>query len=510
VVVPASPWNRAPFDPANDARDPRGWHPAVEATVDGFAAVVAEQIPIAPGNRDRFREVARPAPAVVSGGAASDVRIGLAPKRALAGRAAVDPVVSDQNLIAGTRDDPLDEFQRAIIPRDRRGARMASRRDGVRTGPALLERRPAGGMEHNDLADGQRDRRAAVDRHTITPCSVGSIEPDETRAGLEDRRARGYLAGQDGEVAEVVAVTDAGPCRNVVADRENAARASSPRQTRSTGPLSARCSTSAVVTDEGEKDTTREASKPDPQRHHQRLLWGHEQASDQASADQADIGDAGASVTSGTFERQPLETVIARYSRFARWYRYLEWTILLCPGFRRRAVRRLGLEPGQSVLEVGCGTGRNLKLLRDAVGDGGQVIGLDATPAMLDEAERLIDRHGWSNVTLVRADAAHLTLSEPVDVAYFSLSYSVIPDREGALDRAWEALRPSGRLVIMDAGIPDAGSVRILRRPAELVATVFPGDPYSRPWQDLRRLSATVTTERFQLGLYFICTVEKT
>jgi ubiquinone/menaquinone biosynthesis C-methylase UbiE len=215
-------------------------------------------------------------------------------------------------------------------------------------------------------------------------------------------------------------------------------------------------------------------------------------------------------VTSATFKRQSLETVIARYSRFARWYRYLEWTILLAPGFRRRAVRRLGLQPGQSVLEVGCGTGRNLKLLGDAVGDRGRVIGLDATPAMLQEAQRLIDRHGWSNITLLRADAAQLALSEPVDVAYFSLSYSVIPDREGALDRAWEALRPGGRLVIMDAGIPETGSMRILRRPAELVARVFPGDPYSRPWQDLRRLSTSVSTERFQLGLYFICTVQKT
>jgi phosphatidylethanolamine/phosphatidyl-N-methylethanolamine N-methyltransferase len=214
-------------------------------------------------------------------------------------------------------------------------------------------------------------------------------------------------------------------------------------------------------------------------------------------------------VTSATFERQPLETVIARYSRFARWYRYLEWTILLAPGFRRRAVRRLGLEPGQRVLEVGCGTGRNLKLLRDAVGDQGQVIGVDATPAMLDEAQRLIDRHGWSNVTLVGADAAQLALSEPVDVAYFSLSYSVIPDREGALDRAWEALRPGGRLVIMDAHLPENVLGRVLGPAAETIATAFPGDPYSEPWKDLVRLSPSVHTERFQLGLYFICTIEK-
>jgi hypothetical protein len=84
-----------------------------------------------------------------------------------------------------------------------------------------------------------------------------------------------------------------------------------------------------------------------------------------------------------------------------------------------------------------------------------------------------------------------------------------MPDRDGALDRAWEALRPGGLLAVMDAGMPDSRLGRILGRPAELVATLFPGDPYSRPWEDLRRLTSTVTTERFQLGLYFLCTVRR-
>jgi ubiquinone/menaquinone biosynthesis C-methylase UbiE len=210
-----------------------------------------------------------------------------------------------------------------------------------------------------------------------------------------------------------------------------------------------------------------------------------------------------------SFVRQPLETVVARYGQYARWYRYLEWTILLAPGFRGRAVERLQLEPGQRVLEMGCGTGRNLNLLRDAVGADGEVIGVDATPAMLAEAEKLIARRRWSNVSLIHTDASRLTLERPVDVVYFSLSYSVIPDRDGALDSAWACLRPEGLLAVMDAGIPDSRVGRILGRPAEIVATLFPGDPYSRPWEDLRRLSSTVTTQRFQLGLYFLCTVRK-
>jgi hypothetical protein len=101
------------------------------------------------------------------------------------------------------------------------------------------------------------------------------------------------------------------------------------------------------------------------------------------------------------------------------------------------------------------------------------------------------------------------TLDEPVDLAYFSLSYSVPPEREPALDAAWEAIRPGGSLAIMDAGIPANRLRRLLAPAAEVLATVFPSDPYSEPWRDLARLSPSVQVERFQFGLYFICTARK-
>lgn len=214
-------------------------------------------------------------------------------------------------------------------------------------------------------------------------------------------------------------------------------------------------------------------------------------------------------MTRTSFQRQPLETVIERYDRVASLYRFGEWTILLAPGFRRRAVAHIGLQPGERVLEVGCGTGRNLALLREAVGSDGDVIGIDASPGMLDQAQKLVSRNGWQNVSLICQDAAMVTLAEPVDAAYFSLSYSVLPDRAPVLDNAWQAVRPGGRLVIMDAGIPRKGLARALGPLAEIVATVFPGDPYSEPWNDLTRLTDSVTTKRFQAGLYFVCTARK-
>jgi ubiquinone/menaquinone biosynthesis C-methylase UbiE len=193
----------------------------------------------------------------------------------------------------------------------------------------------------------------------------------------------------------------------------------------------------------------------------------------------------------------------------ARWYRFAGPLILLAPGFRRKAVKRLGLKRGETVLEVGCGTGRNLALLREAVGDDGQVIGVDASSGMLAQAQQLATRQGWKNVRLLHQDAAELTLEDQFDAVFFSLSYSVLPDRATVLQKAWQALRPGGRLVIMDAGLLASPLGRVLGPIGEAIATVFPGDPYSQPWEDLKAISDTIETERFQLGIYFICKVVK-
>ena len=193
----------------------------------------------------------------------------------------------------------------------------------------------------------------------------------------------------------------------------------------------------------------------------------------------------------------------------ARWYRVAEITLLLPHRLRKKAVQRLDLKPGETVLEIGCGTGRNLSLLCDAVGNNGQVIGVDASSGMLTRAQQVVTLHHRQNVRLLHQDAAELTLPDQVDAALFSLSYSVLPDRETVLQKTWEALHPDGRLVIMDAGLPASPLGRLLGPVGEAIATVFPGDPYSRPWEDLTSLSQTVQSEWFQLGIYFICTVRK-
>lgn len=197
-----------------------------------------------------------------------------------------------------------------------------------------------------------------------------------------------------------------------------------------------------------------------------------------------------------------------RYDRIARTYATLEPLYLIFPPARRRAVAALGLKPGDTVLEIGAGTGRNFPYLVEAVGPSGTVIGVDASPGMLAEARKLIEREGWSNVQALQQDATQLDVDREVDGVLFSLSYSAMPEPRPALAGAWERLRPSSRVVVMDAGLTQGGLWRLVAPIARLLVKYAPGDAYSDPWSDLAEYGP-VETKRFLLGFCYVSSVTK-
>ncbi len=58
--------------------------------------------------------------------------------------------------------------------------------------------------------------------------------------------------------------------------------------------------------------------------------------------------------------------------------------------YRRKAVAALKLQPGDTVVEIGCGTGLNFPLLQQAVGPEGRLIGVDLTDSMLEQARQRV------------------------------------------------------------------------------------------------------------------------
>jgi ubiquinone/menaquinone biosynthesis C-methylase UbiE len=144
--------------------------------------------------------------------------------------------------------------------------------------------------------------------------------------------------------------------------------------------------------------------------------------------------------------------VARRYDHLARLITLFEWLLFVPGKFREQAVATLELNPGDRVLEIGWGTGRNLPALRAAVGDTGHVYGIDLSAGMLSRARSLLDRHQWRNVTLVHGDAVDYQAPEPLDGVLFGFSYSTMPHHHAVLLQALVQLRPGGRVCVMAAG----------------------------------------------------------
>jgi len=157
-------------------------------------------------------------------------------------------------------------------------------------------------------------------------------------------------------------------------------------------------------------------------------------------------------------------------------------------GQRRRAVEALDLRPGHTVVDMACGTGLNFQLLEQAIGADGRIVGVDLTDAMLAQARRRIETNGWSNVTLVQADAAEFEFPAGVDAIVSTYALSQVPECGEVIAHGAAALSPGGRWVVLDLKVPD----RAPRRLAQLgVAAVRPFASIEewiarRPWEAIR------------------------
>jgi S-adenosylmethionine-diacylgycerolhomoserine-N-methlytransferase len=124
---------------------------------------------------------------------------------------------------------------------------------------------------------------------------------------------------------------------------------------------------------------------------------------------------------------------------------------------RDRLIRELALKPGARVVEIGCGTARNLVCIARRYPEA-RLFGLDASQVMLETAADTLRRAGFrEQIALAHGYAEELSpamfgQSAPFDACVFSYSLSMIPDWKKALNAASQCLSPDGRIDVVDFG----------------------------------------------------------
>jgi trans-aconitate 2-methyltransferase len=109
----------------------------------------------------------------------------------------------------------------------------------------------------------------------------------------------------------------------------------------------------------------------------------------------------------------------------------------------RKVLDRLRLEGNETVLDAGCGSGRMTRHILERV-PRGRVIGVDASPAMIERARHELE--GAGEVELIVADLLELELPEPVDAIFSNAAFHWVKDHERLFRRLHGALRPGGAI----------------------------------------------------------------
>jgi ubiquinone/menaquinone biosynthesis C-methylase UbiE len=172
--------------------------------------------------------------------------------------------------------------------------------------------------------------------------------------------------------------------------------------------------------------------------------------------------------------------------------------------YRRWAVERLRLHPGEVVVDVGCGTGLCFPHIEERIGRHGRLIGIEACPEMLGRAASRVAAHGWDNVTLLREPAEGARVPLACDAALFCATHDIL-QTPIALKNVLGQLRSGGRAVAI------GGKWAPPWMPALNVAVfalhwpwtrTFEG--FARPWSHMEQFVRDLQVETLALGAGFV------
>jgi arsenite methyltransferase len=171
---------------------------------------------------------------------------------------------------------------------------------------------------------------------------------------------------------------------------------------------------------------------------------------------------------------------------------------------RERTIDLLGLKPGDTVLDVGCGSGLSFEALQAGVGPDGRVIGFDQSAEMIALARERVALKRWSNITVTHDFGECFILGERIDAYLFHYTHDILQS-EDAVRNILSTASPQARVAI-------AGMKYFPRWMEPLNVYAFfknyawngNGSGLRKPWRHIEKAVQLATPRSTQLGMGYI------
>ncbi len=196
-------------------------------------------------------------------------------------------------------------------------------------------------------------------------------------------------------------------------------------------------------------------------------------------------------------------SALAQYRRRSAVY---DLELALFEPIRREAIARLALARGQTVIDVGCGTGLSFALLQEGVGTGGRIVGIEQSPEMIGKARERVTRLGWRNVELLCSPVESAPLRGSADAALFHFTHDILR-RADSVQRVLRHLKPGARIVACGlkwvSGWASGANLLVLPAALHSVTTL---EGLDEPWSHLATHTGALQVESRLMGTVYIAT----